>query len=80
MTCEEGAITGDLVLALADAGSRIAVMVAYAGSEDFLTVEGSPLDASVADAAAIVGWLSRDPGTDEAGNPRASDLAGLPTP
>lgn len=74
MTLEEGAITGELILELTSGGD---VRIAYAGSTDWLTVEGSPVAAG-ADPERLVAWLSRDPGLGTDDNPRSTDLRDLP--
>lgn len=78
MTVEEGAVSGELVLRLhPHAPGQVIALVAYAGSEDWMTVEGTPQPGDPADpalASQLAGRLARDPGVDEAGNPVATLL------
>ena len=69
MTREAGAISGDVELVEAAQGRA---RVRYVGAADVYTVTGGVPDGW--DAAQVVAFLSADPGTDEFGNPAASDL------
>ena len=68
MTTEVGAITGSVEVWLA--GNR--VRIAYTGALDSYTVAGSRRGRSLTQVVAL---LTRDPGTDAAGNPLATSLA-----
>lgn len=49
MTEEVGAVTGELELCTRPAGGVLEVLVRYAGSEEWYTVEGSPISPREAD-------------------------------
>lgn len=72
MTDEVGAVTGDLEVWLEDKTVR----TTYAGSTDTYTVTGSPLTEE-ASLEQVVGHLQTDPGADEAGNARSTDVRDL---
>lgn len=74
MTDEVGAVTGDLEVWL----DGQAVRAAYVGSSDTYTVTGSPVPQDVS-VERVVEHLSADPGPDESGNARSTDLTALST-
>lgn len=67
-TTEVGIIGGDLEAWL----DGTCVAVAYAGASDVYHVKGTAPEGVGIDE--IVAWLSRDPGVDEDGNPKETDL------
>lgn len=81
---EAGTLTGDLILEIAITGSDEAeARVAYAETDDWYPVEGSPIPTRPGEAAQdlamrVAAHLSEDKGADGAGNPRHTDLRDLP--
>jgi hypothetical protein len=76
MTDQAGAITGEVTVRVrGQRDTRVYVDVAYAGSDEFYTVTGSPLAAHAHLAQEIVDHLASDPGQDGNGNARSRDLA-----
>lgn len=72
MTDEVGAITGDLEIW----SEGETVHTAYVGSPDVYTVTGSPVPQGIS-IETVVAHLSADPGPDEFGNARFTDLTTL---
>lgn len=75
----DGTISGDLLVRVREGAGHAHVQVAYAETDDWYPVQGGSLslvgslrnDAAVIIAAA----LSADPGVDDDGNPRCTDLS-----
>jgi hypothetical protein len=78
MTRRVGAVTGPLILRLCGKhDGKAHVQIAYEGTDEFYEVTGSPLTARAHLALDAAARLQLDPGVDENGNPRASDLRAL---
>lgn len=74
-TREAGAITGDLQAAIR---ADRTVAITYLGAANWYTVTGGPLPQPWLNDTDVELWLSRDPGTDEWGNPAATTLTDIP--
>lgn len=81
MTEEVGAITGELELSTRPAKGVLAVLVRYAGAEEWYTVEGSPISLREADPGKLhectVGHLTK-PGRVVDGNEEPTSLESFP--
>ena len=76
MTVEVGAITGEVVAFKEQQGDLGRITIAYRGSDDRYTVQGSPVSKDIP-LSRIVEHLAADPGVGADDNPMATDLAAL---
>ncbi|WP_217924943.1 hypothetical protein [Miltoncostaea oceani] len=82
---DAGVISGELILRVSFGADATKVEVAYAETDDWYPVEGSPLRPPETtdrneETARIAAHLAHDPGVDAHGNARHTDLTDLAGP